>query len=304
MVFGVQKEQFFLMLRDELTRQGISPAAAGRYVRAIEQTLSEEDVAEIEALSDPSEIAELAHGIVTIKNRSSERSAADTAAPAPADPPGGVHTEEKAPSKGDPLPPVPAAEEDGADEDGDMKVYGGSGTLPSAAPAAAESAEEIGEEEFDEIIGDDDLLPPETVATARGKRIFWTVFAVSLPLSAALLLLYFGVFGAAFAALCSLIILLVAALIGGVAAGTALSLTGIVYGITQLISAASSAPGLYEIGLGVGIAGAVMFAGILIYNLAIRLIPLLIRCLATLFRFCTGELRSVFHRAKEACYKL
>lgn len=298
MVFGVQKEQFLFILRDELTRQGIAPAAAGRYVRAIEQTLSDDDISEIEALSDPSEIAELAHGIALIKKRSSEAAqpaAPDTPASAPADVPARRSTAA-------PVPPEPDTGSSDADNDDDMKVYG-SDPLPFSA---SDDVPDPGtdDEKFDEIIGDDDLLPPESSATARGKRIFWGIFAVTLPLSAVLLLLYFAVFGAAFAALCSLIILLVAALIGGVAAGTALSLTGIVYGITQLISVPSSAPGLYEIGLGVGIAGVVLFGGVLVYNLAIRLIPLLIRCLASLFRFCTGELRSIFHRAKEACYKL
>ena len=43
---------------------------------------------------------------------------------------------------------------------------------------------------------------------------------------------------------------------------------------------------------------------ILIYNLAIRVVPKLIRLLGTLFRFCTGKLKELFSRAKEACYKL
>ena len=281
MVFGVQKEQFFLMLRDELIHHGIAPTAAARYVRAIEHTLSEEDTREIEELQDPGEVAELARGIALIK----QRTAADAQSPSPAPP---------KPSE----PETPAPPPD--DEDGDMKVYSGANKNLSVHPAPAPAAEE----DFEEIIGDDDYLPPEKPVTQRGKRIFWTVFLCTIPLTAVLLLIYFAVFGAAFAALCSLIILLVAGLIGGVAVGTALSLTGIVYGITQLISAVSSAPGLYEIGLGILIAGSVMLGGILIYNLAIRLIPLLIRCLAGLFRFCTGELRNIFRRAKEACYKL
>jgi len=104
--------------------------------------------------------------------------------------------------------------------------------------------------------------------------------------------------------LCAVIVLLVAGLIGGAAVGAVVSLVGIVYGIMQLITAASSAPGLYEIGLGITVGGVVMAGGIIVYNIAIRLIPLLIRLLASLFGFCTGKLRTLFQMAKEACYRL
>ena len=52
------------------------------------------------------------------------------------------------------------------------------------------------------------------------------------------------------------------------------------------------------------VAGIVMLGGILVYNMAIRLVPLLMRLLGSLFHFCTGKLRDLFRRAKEACYTL
>lgn len=107
-----------------------------------------------------------------------------------------------------------------------------------------------------------------------------------------------------FTALASLIVLLIAGLIGTSAIGAAVFFVCIVYGISQLITVASAAPGLYEIGLGITVGGIVMMLGILIYNFAIRVIPKLIRLLGTLFRFCTGKLKELFNRAKEACYKL
>jgi len=157
------------------------------------------------------------------------------------------------------------------------------------------------EVDYSEYVHDDD---PEPLASAKGKRTFWLIFVCALPLTLLLLLAYFGLFGACFAALCALIILLIAGLIGGVAVGAVVSFVGIVYGITQLITAASQAPGLYEIGLGITVGGIVMAGGIIVYNIAIRLIPLLIRLLASLFRLCTGKLRTLYHMAKEACYKL
>ncbi len=145
---------------------------------------------------------------------------------------------------------------------------------------------------------------PFPADSSRGRTVFWLIFFVTLPLSLLFLALYVGVFGVMFGALCAVIVLLVAGLIGGVAAGAAVSLVGIIYGITQLITASSSAPGLYEIGLGLTIAGIVMLGGILVYNCAIRLIPYLIRLLGVLFRFCAAKLKQLFKMAKEACYKL
>ncbi len=180
------------------------------------------------------------------------------------------------------------------DEDGDMKVYhaGGASRREAAPPTDAD---------YNEYIHDDE---PEPETSARGKWTFWLIFLCALPLVLALLLAYFGVFGAIFAALCAVIVLLVAGLIGGAAVGAVVSMVGIIYGITQLITEVSAAPGLYEIGLGVTVGGAVLAGGIIIYNIAIRLIPLLIRLLASLFGFCTGKLRTLFHMAKEACYRL
>ena len=72
----------------------------------------------------------------------------------------------------------------------------------------------------------------------------------------------------------------------------------------SFFTVSSSAPGLYEIGLGLTVGGIVMLGGILVYNCAIRLVPWLIRLLGDLFRFCTGKLKDLFRMAKEACYKL
>lgn len=275
----MQKEQFLSILRDELTARGIPAASAGQYVQHIAQTLSASDIAEIEALRDPADVARLAQGIVMIK----QRSAARKNPPASADPP----VRERS------APPAARVE---PEEDGDVKVYSGNAPRRETAVSVVEDAVD-----YSEYVRDDD---PEPMASAKGKRTFWLIFVCALPLTLLLLLLYFGVFGAAFAVLCALIVLLIAGLIGGVAVGAVVSFVGIIYGITQLITAASQAPGLYEIGLGITVGGVVMAGGILVYNIAIRLIPLLIRLLGSLFRLCTGKLRTLYHMAKEACYKL
>jgi len=277
-IFGVQKEQFLSILRDELTARGIPAASAGQYVQHIAQTLSASDIAEIESIRDPADVARLAQGIVMIKQRSAAR---------PNTP---------APQKSVPAAPAHPAPVRRTSEDEDVKVYGGTPAKREAVPSVVED-----EVDYSEYVHDDD---PEPSATEKGKRTFWLIFVCALPLTVLLLLAYFGLFGVGFAALIALIVLLIAGLIGGVAVGAVVSFVGIVYGITQLITASSQAPGLYEIGLGITVGGIVMAGGILVYNVAIRLIPLLMRLLASLFRLCTGKLRTLYHMAKEACYKL
>jgi len=270
----LEKEQFLTILRDELITKGLSPEAAQRHVRSIGLTLTPEDIKELEKLNDPAEISALAEGIARVKMRAAakEPSAAQESA-------ANTKTIPRAEPAADSTKLIPRAED-----------VSHSGTH---TPVNAHSSPAAYEEE--------EALP---FNTSRGRTIFWLLFIVTLPLSLLFLALYVGVFGVMFGALCAVIVLLVAAVIGGVAAGAAVSLVGIIYGITQLITAASMAPGLYEIGLGLTIAGVVMLGGILLYNCAIRLIPYLIRLLGVLFRFCAAKLKQLFKLAKEACYKL
>ena len=144
------------------------------------------------------------------------------------------------------------------------------------------------------------VVTPPLRASTKSRLLF----VCTIPLFLLLLALYLGVFALGFSALLGIIVLLVAALIGGVAAGATVSLVGIIYGITQLLTATSAAPGLYEIGLGLAVAGIVMLGGILIYNCAIRLIPWVIRLLGKLFKLCAKKLKQLFRTAKEASYKL
>jgi len=294
----VRKEEFIHALREELIRQGISEETARQYVLAIEESLGDSDLREIEQMQDTDEIGKLARGIILFRKHT-DKEEKQSASPSPSDTVnGGGEKENEAEILSD--------DEDGSsdgeeqyDSDDDVKIF--TGTFPPPPSTVPEKAD-FTEKEYEEIIHDDDFLQQE--ATPRGKRIFWGVFIGTMPLTLLLLAAYFLLFGGLFGALCALIVVLVAGLIALVAAGTAISLVGIVYGITQLISVSSAAPGLYEIGLGVTVGGAVMLAGILLYNLAIRLLPFVIRHLVFLFRICGDKLRGLFHRAKEACYRL
>lgn len=284
----MKKVEFLTLLHNEMIRLGATPDVAEHHTRVINQTFTPEDIARVERITTPEEVTKLAQAIVSIKSKSVEAKKAED-------------EEEHADVTEEPNEEIPIDDTffaDDTDEDSDMKVYaGGFPHLPAAVDVDEDTL-------YEEMIRDDEEDGFITRVSPRGKQKFWIIFACSLPLILIFLLLYFGTFALLFIALASLIVLLIAGLIGTSAIGAAVSFVCIVYGISQLITVASAAPGVYEIGLGITVGGAVMLFGILIYNLAIRVVPKLIRLLGTLFRFCTGKLKVLFHRAKEACYKL
>ena len=100
----------------------------------------------------------------------------------------------------------------------------------------------------------------------------------------------------------AMILAAVGALVVLTAGGSALSLVGIIYGVIQLFSVVPV--GLYEIGMGVIIAGGIMFVGILIYNVAVRLLPFLMRMVWRLFCFVLKKLRVLFNFLRRECAKL
>lgn len=137
---------------------------------------------------------------------------------------------------------------------------------------------------------------------APNSTIFWVLFAVSLPLTIPLGLCVLALFLAVWGGLAAMIVGSIALLIGVAAGGTALALVGIIYGITQLFSVVPV--GIYEIGLGVLIGGCVMFAGILLYNFAVRLLPVVIKQVAKLFRYLYGQFKVLFAFLRRECAKL
>ena len=124
----------------------------------------------------------------------------------------------------------------------------------------------------------------------------------TLPITIAVFALLFGVFAALFVAMAALIVASVAAIVAVVSVGSVIALVGIVFGITQLFT--FPAGGIYEIGLGVMIAGAVLFIAILLYNFSIRLLPWVISKLASFLGYICRKLKDLFFTIRRGCYKL
>jgi hypothetical protein len=151
---------------------------------------------------------------------------------------------------------------------------------------------------------DDDLYSyaPGKDVTMRGMLLFWLGIFLTLPLTLGLGAALFGSFAVLFVGLAAVIVALIAVLIAVAAVGAGVSLVGIIFGITQLFT--FLAAGIYEIGLGIMTAGAVLFVSILLYNIAIRFLPWLISKLANLLGWICGKIKNLFFVVRRECYKL
>lgn len=147
-----------------------------------------------------------------------------------------------------------------------------------------------------------DSAKPKTAADQGNKTLSRVLFCAAVPLGAVLCV-------AAIAVFLGLIFLLAAAAIGFVAAlmaivgvGCSVALIGIIYGAYKIVTGVVPV-GLYEIGLGITIGSVASLIGILMYNIAIRLVPFLMKKLAELVGFGLRKARDGFVALKGALEK-
>lgn len=145
----------------------------------------------------------------------------------------------------------------------------------------------------------DESYSQETAIPATA--LYWIILILTIPITAPLFLTVLLLFLAAFAALAIAVVILIGILILIIIAGTGISLIGIIYGITQIFS--SLPIGLFEIGFGVIIGGSAMLAGILVYNIAVRFLPFVIRYLFVFFIFTMNKIKDLLKLIKRECAK-
>lgn len=134
---------------------------------------------------------------------------------------------------------------------------------------------------------------------SKNRIIFWCAVALLSPLILFLIAVVLGVFLFAFFVMASVIAACIVALVAIVGAGTGIALFGLIYGTTQLFSAAAA--GLYEIGIAIKVIGVSLFSGILLYNVAIRLMPYLMHYLYEFFCFVVRKGVQLFQFIKREC---
>jgi len=267
---------FMKELEASLVRRGINPDVANRHVHTLQRTFTDDDLNEIRQIRSADEVEDIADGIALIltKNKLKARSAQLT-------------------ENEDNIPPQPPRKTTAVQPQNTPASYYSQRESEAKKEYLRREQEEV-DDFFEEYSGED--------RTTKGFYTFWLVFIFTLPITIVLAAAFFAVFIGIFAVLTALIIGLIAVLIGLVAAGAGVSLVGIIFGITQLFS--FPAAGIYEIGLGVMVIGIVMFAGILIYNIAVHFLPWVMRMVGTLLKFTCGKVRELFLNLRRECYRL
>lgn len=258
---------FVKELESALQKRGISEEIAHKHVSNIRRTFTSEDLSEINAIKTADEIGDLADSIAVILKK---RSQSDSVQEKPASP------------KVSPKPKSPH--------------------IPKPAPLPAEVKQSFREPENDDFDMNDDYFTHSNESSQKGITTFWVGLILTLPITLALLALVFGGFAGLFVGLVGAIVLGILLLIALVAAGSVASLVGIIFGVTQLFSFVPAA--IYEIGIGIIIAGIVVFVSVLLYNLVIRVIPWLIKKVAQLLVYVCGKLKMLFYYVRRECYKL
>lgn len=284
-------------LKTSLVNRGIPPEVAAKHVASLGRTFTEDDLTEIESIRSQSEIDQIADSIAAIIHKNKNpRTSSQTDQPvretadAPDMPKASI---EEVPAKpaGQPVRETAAASAEPA-----VRPQ----PIQQASPAQhAYDAEPV---RYAQNSADFFKTPEGKDKTTKGVAIFWAVFLLTLPLTLALLAVILAVFGIVFLGLIVMIIGLVLGMIAVVAVGSCTALIGIIYGITQIFT--FMAAGIYEIGLGVMIGGGVLLAGIILYNLAIRFLPWVMKWVTVLFTYVFGQIRNLFYLARRECYKL
>ncbi|MBO4229812.1 MAG: hypothetical protein J5938_05645 [Clostridia bacterium] len=138
-------------------------------------------------------------------------------------------------------------------------------------------------------------------ASPEGFRKFWLLFAATLPITILIVAFFTVLCLSVILVLVIGIVALIAALVGVVAAGSAIALIGLIYGVSQLFI--SLPVGLFETGIGITAVGLTMLTSILIYNLAVRFLPFVLRQFMKFVKFIPRHFRDVFHYLKGECYR-
>lgn len=146
--------------------------------------------------------------------------------------------------------------------------------------------------------------PADQYVTCEHPKLLTALLGILCAPTIILLLgVSFGAFAAIFIALAAAILAIALAIIVLVGGGSVISLASLLYGATQVLSTPKYI-GLHEIGFGLLVAGVTMAASILLYNIAVRLIPFLFGKIAQLTKLFAKKLVGIARNAVKGCEQL
>ena len=133
--------------------------------------------------------------------------------------------------------------------------------------------------------------------------LFTIIMILSLPLLIICAFLSIGTLVSLYFALAAVILALVLLIIFIVCGGTLTSLVALLYGATQVMQEPRYV-GIHEIGLALIILGGTILSSVLLYNLAVRLIPWILSKASVLFKFLFTKLKLLVEKLRKGCENL
>lgn len=143
-------------------------------------------------------------------------------------------------------------------------------------------------------------ISPEVLEQNRKK--FWTIFFCTLPITLAVLFATAALFAFGFFTIAMIIIIAVGGLIFVTASGTLVSVFGLIFGASQMLS--SIPVGLYECGISIMIGAFALALGVLVYNFAVRLMPYAAKWLLVFVKYVIRKYREFYVYLKKECLGL
>ena len=135
------------------------------------------------------------------------------------------------------------------------------------------------------------------------KLLFALIMLLLAPVALLAAVVSLGIYIGILAFLAGVILAVVAVVIVVSGAGAFISIASLLYGATQVISEPRYV-GIYEIGFGLLVGGIAMFVGIILYNIALRLVPFIYAQLIRFLGFTGRKLRETFKKSVKGCEKL
>ena len=136
--------------------------------------------------------------------------------------------------------------------------------------------------------------------TKKSNWLFYVFAIILVPIVAVIGAILFAIVLTLWLALAVVSTLLIVAVFGISAVGALFSLLGIIYGLIELIG--GNIPGaMFEIGLALTVGSIVLFVGIIIYNVAVRFVPFIIKKLGVLLVLIFKSFGKAFRKFKKLC---
>lgn len=141
--------------------------------------------------------------------------------------------------------------------------------------------------------------PIDPATISRNRRKFWLIFFLTLPLTLMTIAITASAFALMFFFIAVIILISAGVLVLITASGTAISVLGLIFGVSQMLS--NLPVGLYESGIAICVGSIALFCGILVYNFSVRLMPFCAKWLLIFMRFVFRKYRELYIYLKKEC---